>query len=79
MDKIPRLTGPFTVMTDPSMSLMAGTELLVQKTSYLQIAASQNYPEIVDLQDLQQNNGFSRWQRYVCPDGSKSKASKHSG
>jgi alcohol oxidase len=38
---------------------------------FLKVAASQGYPEILDLQDLKQNNGFSRWQRYVSPDGKR--------
>lgn len=40
------------------------------ENEFLQVAATQGWPEIVDLQDLQQNNGFSSWQRYVSPDGS---------
>lgn len=32
------------------------------------------YPELTDLQDLDTNNGFGRWLRYVGPDGRRSDA-----
>jgi choline dehydrogenase-like flavoprotein len=35
----------------------------------LSAAEKVGYPELTDLQDLDTNNGFSRWLRYVSPDG----------
>ncbi|KAH7308843.1 alcohol oxidase-like protein [Rhexocercosporidium sp. MPI-PUGE-AT-0058] len=36
------------------------------------VAASKvGFPEIVDLQDLESNNGVSRWLRYVSPEGKR--------
>lgn len=35
----------------------------------LSAAGKVGYPELTDLQDLDTNNGFSRWLRYVSPDG----------
>ncbi|KAG8160628.1 hypothetical protein KVR01_008892 [Diaporthe batatas] len=35
----------------------------------LAAAEKVGYPELTDLQDLNSNNGFSRWLRYVSPDG----------
>jgi alcohol oxidase len=33
-----------------------------------------NYKEIIDLQDLDANGGFSKWHRYVSPDGKRQDA-----
>jgi choline dehydrogenase-like flavoprotein len=33
-----------------------------------------NYKEIIDLQDLEANGGFSKWHRYVSPDGKRQDA-----
>lgn len=35
----------------------------------LSAAGKVGYPELTDLQDLDSNNGFGRWLRYVSPDG----------
>ncbi|KAH8774450.1 alcohol oxidase-like protein [Diaporthe sp. PMI_573] len=37
----------------------------------LSAAEKVGYPELTDLQDLDTNNGFSRWLRYVSPDGKR--------
>lgn len=37
----------------------------------LQAAAAVGWPEIKDLQDLDSNNGFERWLRYISPDGKR--------
>jgi alcohol oxidase len=37
----------------------------------LSAAQKVGYPELTDLQDLNSNNGFSRWLRYVSPDGKR--------
>ncbi|KAI1385460.1 GMC oxidoreductase [Hypoxylon trugodes] len=39
---------------------------------WLRAAGELGYPEIVDLQDLESNNGFSRWLRYITPEGKRS-------
>lgn len=36
---------------------------------FMQAADKVGYPEIHDLQNLDENNGIQRWQRYVSPDG----------
>ncbi|ORY72042.1 GMC oxidoreductase [Pseudomassariella vexata] len=41
---------------------------------WLQAARIVGYPEVQDLQDLDTNNGFERWLRYVSPDGRRSDA-----
>jgi alcohol oxidase len=41
---------------------------------WLQAAAKLGYPEYRDLQDLDSNNGFQRWLRYVSPEGRRSDA-----
>lgn len=38
---------------------------------FIQAANQVGYPEIEDLQNLENNNGFQRWQRYVSPDGKR--------
>jgi choline dehydrogenase-like flavoprotein len=38
---------------------------------FLNAAQQVGYPEIEDLQDLDNNNGIQRWQRYVSPDGKR--------
>jgi len=38
---------------------------------FITAAAKVGYPDIVDLQDLDSNNGVSRWLRYVSPDGKR--------
>lgn len=40
----------------------------------LSAAEKIGYPELIDLQDLDTNNGFSRWLRYVSPDGRRQDA-----
>lgn len=37
----------------------------------LKAAAAVGWPEIKDLQDLDSNNGFERWLRYISPDGKR--------
>ncbi|KAH7379561.1 alcohol oxidase-like protein [Pyrenochaeta sp. MPI-SDFR-AT-0127] len=46
----------------------------VAKTSqddFIQAAEKVGFPEIEDLQNLENNNGIQRWQRYVSPDGKR--------
>ncbi|KAJ4321624.1 hypothetical protein N0V94_002824 [Neodidymelliopsis sp. IMI 364377] len=38
---------------------------------FLNAAQQVGYPEIEDLQNLDNNNGIQRWQRYVSPDGKR--------
>ena len=38
---------------------------------FITAAAKVGYPDIVDLQDLESNNGVSRWLRYISPDGKR--------
>ncbi|KAG4433517.1 hypothetical protein IFR05_011000 [Cadophora sp. M221] len=38
---------------------------------FITAAAKVGLPEIVDLQDLQSNNGVSRWLRYISPEGKR--------
>ncbi|OTA92428.1 putative alcohol oxidase [Hypoxylon sp. CO27-5] len=38
---------------------------------WLRVAEQFGYPEIVDLQNLDTNNGFQRWLRYISPDGKR--------
>ncbi|KAI0194265.1 GMC oxidoreductase-domain-containing protein [Xylaria flabelliformis] len=39
---------------------------------FLHAAAEVGWPELRDLQTLDQNNGFQRWLRYISPDGKRS-------
>lgn len=41
------------------------------ENDFIQAAEKTGYPEIEDLQNLDNNNGFQRWQRYVSPDGKR--------
>lgn len=41
---------------------------------FIETATKMGYKEIVDLQDFEQCDGFSRWQRYVSPDGKRQDA-----
>lgn len=38
---------------------------------FLQAASSKGYPEIIDLQDLDSNNGYQRWLRNNSPEGKR--------
>jgi choline dehydrogenase-like flavoprotein len=38
---------------------------------FMAAAEKVGYPDIEDLQNLDTNNGFQRWQRYVSPDGKR--------
>ncbi|KNG52080.1 gmc oxidoreductase [Stemphylium lycopersici] len=38
---------------------------------FIQAAEQVGFPEIEDLQNLDENNGIQRWQRYVSPDGKR--------
>lgn len=38
---------------------------------FMQAAQAAGFKEIVDLQNLENNGGFQRWQRYVSPDGKR--------
>ncbi|KAL1800515.1 hypothetical protein ACET3X_000857 [Alternaria dauci] len=38
---------------------------------FISAAGKVGYSEIEDLQDLDSNNGFARWQRYVSPEGKR--------
>ncbi|OTB02074.1 putative alcohol oxidase [Hypoxylon sp. CI-4A] len=39
---------------------------------WLRAAKEVGYPEIIDLQNLEDNNGFQRWLRYMSPEGGRS-------
>ncbi|OBT53211.1 hypothetical protein VE04_05939 [Pseudogymnoascus sp. 24MN13] len=57
---------------DGPIHVSSGTHRATRaEREFLEVASTQGWPEIVDLQDLQQNNGFSSWQRYVSPDGKR--------
>ncbi|KAL7619877.1 hypothetical protein AAE478_010423 [Parahypoxylon ruwenzoriense] len=42
------------------------------ENEWLRAAEQFGYPEITDLQDLDSNNGFQRWLRYMSPEGKRS-------
>ncbi|OQV07603.1 hypothetical protein CLAIMM_12010 [Cladophialophora immunda] len=44
------------------------------ESDFIAAAGEVGYPEIQDLQDLDSNNGFQRWLRYVSPDGKRQDA-----
>ncbi|KAF2819461.1 alcohol oxidase [Ophiobolus disseminans] len=48
-----------------------GFRAKIAEDDFLQAAASHGVPEIEDLQNLEENNGFQRWQRYVSPEGKR--------
>ncbi|PKS05176.1 hypothetical protein jhhlp_008544 [Lomentospora prolificans] len=41
----------------------------VSEDDWISAAEKVGFPEIEDLQSLDTNNGFMRWQRYICPQG----------
>lgn len=41
------------------------------ENDFIAAAGKVGYPEIKDLQNLEANNGFERWMRYVSPDGKR--------
>ncbi|KAG9243158.1 putative alcohol oxidase [Calycina marina] len=44
------------------------------ETQFMETINDMGYNKIVDLQDLEANNGFSKWHRYVSPDGKRQDA-----
>lgn len=59
--------GPINVSAGPFSTKGPQDDLLAA-------AESLGYPEIPDLQDFESVNGFSRWRRYVGPDGTRQDA-----
>ena len=43
----------------------------MSENDFIHAAEKVGFPEIEDLQNLDSNNGFQRWQRYVSPDGQR--------
>jgi alcohol oxidase len=48
-----------------------GFRAKVAEDDFMTAAANYGLPEIHDLQNLDENNGFERWQRYVSPEGKR--------
>jgi alcohol oxidase len=48
-----------------------GFRAKVAEDDFMTAAADYGLPEIHDLQNLDENNGFERWQRYVSPEGKR--------
>lgn len=44
---------------------------MVPESDFIEAAEMVGWPEISDLQNLNTNNGFERWLRYVCKDGKR--------
>lgn len=44
------------------------------ESEFLRAAGECGFPEIEDVNNLENNNGFQRWLRYVCPDGKRQDA-----
>ncbi|KAF2025401.1 alcohol oxidase-like protein [Setomelanomma holmii] len=48
-----------------------GFRAKIAEDDFMKAAADYGMPEIEDLQNLDNNNGFERWHRYVSPDGKR--------
>ncbi|KAI8931137.1 hypothetical protein NX059_011491 [Plenodomus lindquistii] len=48
-----------------------GFRAKVSEDDFIRAAGEVGYPEIEDLQNLENNGGFQRWQRYVSPEGKR--------
>ncbi|TQS32985.1 hypothetical protein Golomagni_06685, partial [Golovinomyces magnicellulatus] len=48
-----------------------GFRIRHQEDEFLKVTTSQGYPELADINDFKQINGFSRWLRYASPDGKR--------
>jgi alcohol oxidase len=48
-----------------------GYRAKVSEDEFIRAAEKVGFPEIEDLQNLDNNNGIQRWQRYVSPDGKR--------
>ncbi|OLN96794.1 Alcohol oxidase [Colletotrichum chlorophyti] len=60
--------------TGPVHISSGGFRIPEAENDILAAAKQMGYPEIRDLQNLDSNNGYERWMRYVCPNGRRQDA-----
>lgn len=58
--------------SDGPIHVSSGTfRAMTSENDFMAAAGRLGYPDIEDLQNLDNNNGFQRWQRYISPEGKR--------